>query len=87
MKLTVGDGMVNESNEASSPPLRTVLADDCIVWDRRQSGGGGKFSFLDACNEDVVFVEEFEELWEGVDDSVDIDLEEVATGLGRWRVG
>ena len=38
---------------------------------------------MDACNEDVVFVEEFEELWEGVEDSVDIDLEEVATGLGR----
>ena len=42
---------------------------------------------MDACNEDVVFVEEFEELLEGVYDSVDIDLEEVATGLGRWRAG
>ena len=87
MELTVGDGVMDESNETSSPPLRTVLADDCIVWDRRQCGGGGEFCFLDACNEDVVFVEEFEELLEGVYDSVDIDLEEVATGLGRWRAG
>ena len=35
MELTVGDGVMDESNETSSPPLRTVLADDCIVWDRR----------------------------------------------------
>ena len=86
MELAVGNGVVNESDETSSPPLRTVLADDCIVWDRRQCGGGGKFSFLDTCNEDFVFVEECEELWEGVKDAVDIDLEEVATGLG-WRAG
>ena len=35
MELTVGDGVMDESEETSSPPLRAVLADDSIVWDRR----------------------------------------------------
>ena len=55
-ELSVCDGVVDEGDEATSPSLRSILAENRIVREGRQLAGGGELGFLYACNEDVLVV-------------------------------
>ena len=46
--------VLDEGDEATSPSLRSILAENRIVRERRQLAGGGELGFLYAGDEDIL---------------------------------
>ena len=53
-ELSVCDGVMDKGDEATSPSLRSILAENRIVRERRQLAGGGELGFLYAGDEDIL---------------------------------
>ena len=62
LELSVGDGVMDEGDEAPSPAKRPILAEDRVVRERRQLAGGCELSLLYAGYYDFLVVEKLEEL-------------------------